>query len=91
MDIEHFGVQMPQAKNGRLAGRAASSHARREVIELGQIAIDVQPRIVLQRDQQSAFGKIGVRDFPVGEFTKSPPRLGRMDDCPHTCRLSECT
>lgn len=80
VDVEHLAVKMAEAKDGRFARRAFLHDAGGQVVEACQILIDVELRIILERNEQRAASEILARDLVLHELAELPARLGRTDE-----------
>lgn len=78
--VEHLGVQVSEAEHGRLAGEASAQDSPGEVIETMQIGLDIELRIVLERDQQRPAGEIVVRDLSCRVFGQLSARFGPVHE-----------
>jgi DNA repair protein RecO (recombination protein O) len=89
IDVEHFRMHVAELEDRRLAANRAAFHAFGEIIELRDINIHIESRIVLEGDQQRSAREVLIRDLPLGELTKLSPRLGGMNH--RVGHAEECT
>ena len=70
---------MSEPEDRRLAWRTAAESARGEVVKRGEIVLDVDVWMVLERDEQGAAREVRVVDLPRGEFAELLSRHGGVD------------
>jgi len=80
IDIEHLRVQMPEAKDRRLPRQTTLLDARRQSVQLVDVALHVEARILLERNQQRPTREVVIRDLARGVLSKTSPGFGGMDE-----------
>jgi hypothetical protein len=80
VDVEHLRMEVPEAENGRLAVRAAPLHASGQIVEVVERPLQVEPRVILERDEQRAAGEVVVRDVARRVLAELPACLGGMNE-----------
>ena len=78
---------MTHPENGRITRLAAKGHTRSKIVECPEILLDVDLRLILQRNQQCAACEITVSDLTLGKFDELPSGSGRMDEEVHISGL----
>lgn len=79
VDIEHLSLEVAEQKDGRLPRADSRAGPVRQLVKLTQIAININLRVVFQRDEQSSVRDVRSVDLVLRELFEASSRLGRVD------------
>src|SRR5258708_25136085 len=76
VDVEHLRVQVAQPEDRRIARVPSCGGAAGQVVETGQVAVDVELRILLQVDYNPGAVEGGTGQLSRPQLDELPPSAG---------------